>query len=91
MTELNIEVIDNFMQKCVQTIKANPERCRDLLEKSTAYATLLTPKLGYDVVSKAVKEAIREKKTIREVIVAQEYLAEKDFDAIISPKAQNLI
>jgi aspartate ammonia-lyase len=52
------------------------------LEKSTAYATLLTPTLGYDKVSKAVKEAVNEKKTIREVIVGKGYLAEENFDSI---------
>jgi aspartate ammonia-lyase len=80
--KLSSEVIDNFMQHCVRHIKANPEQCRQHLEKSTAYATLLTPTLGYDKVSKAVKEAVNEKKTIREVIVGKGYLAEENFDSI---------
>lgn len=84
--KLSAEVIDNFMQHCVRQIKANPERCREHLEKSTAYATLLTPILGYDVVSSAVKQAIASHKTIREVIVDGGYLSEADFNGAITLK-----
>ncbi len=84
--KLSSEVIDNFMQHCVRQIKANPERCKEHLEKSTAYATLLTPILGYDTVSRAVKEAIAGHKTIRQVIVDGGYLSESDFNAAITSK-----
>jgi fumarate hydratase class II len=53
------------------------------LEKSTAYATLLTPELGYDVVSKVVKEALQTGKTLREVVVSQKLLTNKEFDAAV--------
>lgn len=78
------ELLQQFAKKCVDGIKANKARCRELLEKSTAYSTLLTPKLGYDVVSTAVKEAVRSGKTLREVILGQKLLSNKEFDTIIS-------
>lgn len=88
--ELASEVIDNFMKKCVIEIKANRERCREHLEKSTAYATLLTPTLGYDAVSKAVKLAIAEKKTIRQVIVESNLLSDMEFDRLTSPTSNQI-
>ena len=60
--QLADEVIEVFTKKCVKIIEANEERCKELLENSTAYATMLTPKLGYEQVSKMVK-ASRENTT----------------------------
>lgn len=51
------DVIGAFVNECVIHIEADEQRCRELLEKSTAYATALTPILGYEKVSKMVKEA----------------------------------
>ena len=50
------------------------------MEKSTAYATLLTPKLGYDAVSTAVKEAVKTGKTVREVIIEKNLLTNEEFE-----------
>lgn len=59
MSSLKIsdEVICAFVNQCVIHIEADEQRCRELLEKSTAYATALTPILGYEKVSAMVKEA----------------------------------
>jgi aspartate ammonia-lyase len=50
------EVVHSFTKKCVDVLLVDESRCQDLLVHSTAYATLLTPRLGYDVVSRIVKE-----------------------------------
>ena len=77
------EVLEQFTKTCVVSIKANKERCKELLEKSTAYATMLTPKLGYDAVSAAVKEALSTGRTLREILVEKQLLTNKEFDQII--------
>jgi aspartate ammonia-lyase len=77
------ELILQFAKKCVAGIKADRIRCKELLEKSTAYATLLAPKLGYDAVSQLVKEAVKGNKTIRELVLEQKLLSNKEFDAIV--------
>jgi aspartate ammonia-lyase len=81
--KISAQVLEQFNKRCVASIKANPKRCRELLEKSTAYASLLTPKLGYEKMSEVVKEAVRAKKTLREVIVSQKLLSNKEFDAVV--------
>jgi aspartate ammonia-lyase len=68
------EVLLQFAKKCVDGITANADRCRELLEKSTAYATLLSPKLGYDATAELVKESIASGTTIRELAVAKKWL-----------------
>ena len=48
-------------------IEADPDRCRQLIEKSLAMCTALAPRIGYDNASAIAKAAYREGKTIREV------------------------
>lgn len=46
-----------FRIKCIELIRPNEERCRELLEASYAFATAYTPQLGYDKVSKIIEES----------------------------------
>ncbi|MBI4008629.1 aspartate ammonia-lyase [Candidatus Roizmanbacteria bacterium] len=80
--KLLISGIEVFAKKCILTLKVNKERCKENLERSTAYATLLTPKFGYDKVSRLVQKALKENKTLREVILEEDILSEKEFDHI---------
>lgn len=81
--KLSTEVIANFAENCVLSVTANEERCKELLESSTAYATLLTPLLGYDLVSKVVEKSISSGKTIREVIAQEKLLTESEFEKAV--------
>ncbi len=83
--KLTSEVLQQFTKTCVVSIKANKERCGELLELSTAYGVLLTPKLGYEEVSKCVKEAVASGQTLRQVIVEKhKMITNKEFDAIVN-------
>lgn len=75
-----------FREFCIDGIKADEARCRELLEKSTATATALNPYLGYQAVSKIVKEAIRENKTIKGIILKYGLIEESDLNRILSPE-----
>jgi fumarate hydratase class II len=55
--------------KCVDGTTADVDRCRRYAESSPAIATALNPYLGYEVVSKVVKRAVAEDRTIREVVL----------------------
>lgn len=82
--KLSQEVLNQFTKKCVVSIRANEAHCKELLEKSTAYATLLSPVLGYDTVSAVVKESIKTGKSIRELVVLKGLMDEKKFDAVVN-------
>lgn len=73
-----------FDEKCIRTLQPNIENCKKNLENSSAYATLLVPRLGYDVVSNVVKEAISKGKTIREIVVERKILSEKQFNILVN-------
>jgi fumarate hydratase class II len=40
--------------------------------------------LGYDRVAEIVKKSIEKNKTLREVVIGEKYLLEKEFDKIIN-------
>ncbi len=54
--QLLSKTVDIFRTKCVEILKVDVEQCQKHLEQSAAFATAYTPKLGYDVVSKVIKE-----------------------------------
>jgi fumarate hydratase class II len=73
-----------FRTKCVDGLKANEERCLELLEKSPIVATALNPVLGYDRTAKLIKEALAKKRSVKELAIEQGLItraqAEKIFD-----------
>ena len=62
---------------------SNLSKCHDHLENSTAYATLLTPILGYDQVSEIVKEAVASQKTLRQVVLEKGVMTEESFEQAV--------
>lgn len=83
MLKVTQSVVQTFTDTCIVTMQANEERCRETLERSSAYATLLTPRLGYDVVSAVVKESVESGKSLREVVSEKELLTEEEFERIV--------
>jgi fumarate hydratase class II len=72
-----------FTHACVVGIEADAERCRRLAEMSPAVATALVPRLGYDAVADVVKQATREGKTAREVVIERGLLSADEVDAVL--------
>ncbi len=75
-----------FREFCIDGIKADEERCKELLDKSTAIATALNPYIGYQVVSKIVKESLKNNESIKNTILKYGLIDEKDLDKILSPQ-----
>lgn len=75
-----------FREFCITGIEANRERCLELLHKSTAIATALNPYLGYQAVSKIVKEALKNNLIIRDAVLKYNLIQEEDLDLILSPE-----
>jgi len=55
--------------RCVDGITANADRLREYAEGSPAIVTPLNPILGYEEAASIAKQALAERKTIREVVV----------------------
>ena len=75
-----------FRESCIGGIKANEQRCDELLHKSTAISTALNPYLGYQIVSKIVKESLKNNSTIKEAVLKYKLIDEKDLNKLLSPE-----
>ena len=70
--------------RCVDGIEVNVERCRELLDRSTAVATALSPYIGYAATADVAKEAVRTGATIRDIVLARGLLEAGQLDRILS-------
>jgi aspartate ammonia-lyase len=73
--------------RCVDGIAADESRARELLDRSTAAATALSPYIGYAETAAIAKEAVKTGKTIRELVLARGLLDAAQLDAILSVDA----
>ncbi len=78
-------VANAFTEKCVVGIRANKERCEELIEKSLAMVTSLAPVIGYDAAAKIAKESFASGKTVREVAKAHKVLPDDHLNKILDP------
>ncbi|MGK4584136.1 class II fumarate hydratase [Kitasatospora sp. HPMI-4] len=62
--------------RAVDGITANVERAREYAESSPSVVTPLNRYIGYEEAAKVAKQALAERKTIRQVVVERGYLAE---------------
>jgi len=69
---------------CVDGIEADDARCRELLDRSTAVATALSPYIGYAKTAEIAKESVKTGKPIRELVLERKLLDPKQLDAILS-------
>jgi len=72
---------------CVAGIEPDEARCRANVEASTASVTALVEKLGYEEAQEIASAAVREGKTIRQIVVERGIVTEAEFDHMISPEA----
>ena len=74
----SIELLANasrlFADRCVDGIVANRERLRDYAEGSPSVVTPLNRYIGYEEAAKVAKQALAERKTIRQVVVERGYV-----------------
>lgn len=83
--EMLINAVNLFAEKCVKHIEADAERCKRWLEESHAFITALTPHLGYDRAAELVKEAYREKKNLRRLILESGLYTEEELEVLFTP------
>jgi fumarate hydratase, class II len=60
--------------RCIDGITANVERAREFAESSPSIVTSLNRYIGYEEAAKVAKQAMAERKTIREVVLARGYV-----------------
>jgi len=79
------EAMKAMTTRCVNGIEANAERCRELLDRSTAVATALSPYIGYAATADIAKAAVMTGRTIRDLVLERGLMDARQLDRILSP------
>ena len=81
------EAMRVFARRCVAGIGADEARCRELLDRSTAVATALSPYIGYAATAEIAKASVESGRPVRELVRERQLLPDAQLDAILSPEA----
>ena len=73
--------------RTVDGITADEPRARELLERSTALATALSPYLGYEKTAEIAKESVATGKPIRQIVLERRLIEATELDRILSVEA----
>jgi aspartate ammonia-lyase len=73
--------------RTVDGIEADVERCRELLDRSTAAATALSPYIGYAATAEIAKAAVASGRSIRDLVLERGLLDAQQLDRILSVEA----
>jgi len=76
-----------FRTRTIDTLEADVDRCRELLDRSTAVATALSPHLGYATTAEIAKAAVATNRSIRELVLERGLMSPAQLDQVLSAEA----
>ena len=78
--------MDTLRTLCIEGIRANEERCRQLVEHSIGIVTMLNPIIGYKQSTKIAKEASETGRGVYELVLEHKLLTKEQLDKILLPE-----
>jgi aspartate ammonia-lyase len=81
------EAMRTLTKRTIVGLRADPERARELLDRSTAAATALSPYIGYAATADLAKTAVATGRSLRELVLERQLLPADRLDAILSVSA----
>ncbi|MBV9319041.1 MAG: class II fumarate hydratase [Mycobacterium sp.] len=66
-----------FAERCITGLTANVERLRELAESSPSIVTPLNSAIGYEEAAAVAKQALKERKTIRQTVIDRGLIGDK--------------
>src|SRR6056297_3879925 len=89
----SVEMLKNGMMtlkhRCIDDIKANRERCLAMVQNSIGIVTALNPVLGYEACSSLAKEALKENRSVYDLVLERKLLSKEKLDNLLA--AENMI
>lgn len=79
--------VQTFTENCLVGITANREHCMEMVENSVGIITAICPHVGYEKAATIAKEAIVTGEKIKDLIIRDDILSEKQLDVILDPYA----
>jgi fumarate hydratase class II len=84
--QLMADVARSFTEHCVEGIRADETRIRELMERSLMLVTALAPRIGYDNAAKVAKSAHARGTTLKEEAVRLGFVSTDEFDRLVKPE-----
>lgn len=76
--------INTFEVNCVSGIKANKERCKELVENSVSIVTALCPYLGYKKSASIAKESLKTGVLVRNIVLKEGLMSEQKLNEVLN-------
>ncbi|MCV9999356.1 aspartate ammonia-lyase [Pararhizobium sp. YC-54] len=76
--------VTTFTTRCVSGIEADRDRCRALLDDSTALVTALGPALGYETSSRIAKRALAQGRRVADIVREEGLLSEERLETLLT-------
>ncbi|HLD28873.1 MAG TPA: aspartate ammonia-lyase, partial [bacterium] len=77
--------VENFSERCIDGLEADRLRCEEMIDKSLALATALTPRIGYDEAARVARKAYESRKTIRQVVEEEGLFSKEELSLLLDP------
>ena len=81
------EAMRTFRVRCVDGLEVDAGRARELLDRSTATATALSPHIGYEATAAIAQESVRTGRPVRELVLERGLIDASRLDQILSVDA----
>jgi fumarate hydratase class II len=83
--QLMSDAARSFTEHCVEGIRADEKRIRELMERSLMLVTALAPKIGYDNAAKVAKSAHARGTTLKEEALRLGFVSAEEFERLVQP------
>ncbi|MCE4224535.1 aspartate ammonia-lyase [Methylobacterium sp. C25] len=79
--------IETLTKRCVEGVEADRERCRALVQGSIGLVTALAPTLGYEASSRIAQRALKENRSVAELVLEEGLLTEAQLNQLLELEA----
>jgi aspartate ammonia-lyase len=86
-THILREAMRVLQTRCIDGLQIDEARSRELLDRSTALATALSPYIGYAATAEIAKASVATGRPIRDLVRERKLLPDAQLDAILSAEA----
>lgn len=84
--EMLIRGMERLRTLCVEGITVNAERCKEMVLNSIGIVTALNPTLGYENSSKIAKRALKENRSVYDLVLEEGLLTKEELDELLRPE-----
>lgn len=78
--------LDRLRTLCVEGITVNADRCREMVLNSIGIVTALNPTLGYENSSRIAKRALKENRSVYDLVLEEGLLTKEELDELLKPE-----